>query len=546
MGLFVLAIIFALVGAVLLGVPGLHRNPHLVRAGGFIALVIAIGLVALSTAIFVDDDKGGIVVRKFGPNLPPNRVVASHGEKGPQAEVLGPGWHFGYWPWLYDLNLVDTLTVDQGHVGVVSALDGKPMPPGEIFAPRWESSEDMLDGRKFLAEGLGYRGPQLTVLTPGRYRFNPRLFSVVSKPALMVDVGEVAVIKSNTGLDYQPAEGATVELVNGTPLVPDGYRGIWRTPRTPGAYYMHPDAFTIIKVKTTNRTYTYQDKHWAIRVRSKDGFTFPVDVRMSVSISASEAAHLVALLGNPDQIIKDDQEDEIITVLEARVILPLIRTIFRNTAETMNALQFVNSRSKVESEASNAMRTELGRYRIASEGVFIGNIELDETDAGKQLLATMTEREVALNQQGTFKEKQNAEEARARFILAQEEAEQQRKLAQAKYQVLVREQEAKAREVEATGEARYISITAEAKQQAYTSMARAIGAQGVTMLELLKVVADGKVQITPQVMVGGGGAGVIEALAGTMLGRAITPVPDQATGAASATSPGANSPQNRR
>jgi uncharacterized membrane protein YqiK len=540
MGLLILAIIFSLVGAVLLAVPGLLRNPLLARAAGVLAVVASVGLIALSTAIFVDDDKGGIVVRKFGADLPANRVVAAHGEKGPQAEVLGPGWHFGYWPWLYDLNLVDTLTVDQGHVGVVSALDGKPMPQGEIFAPRWESSEDLLDGRKFLAEGLGFRGPQLTVLTPGRYRFNPRLFTVVSKPALMVDVGEVAVVKSNTGLDHKAAAGEAVELVNGTPLVPDGFRGIWRTPRTPGAYYLHPDALSITKVKTTNRTYTYQEKHWAIRVRSKDGFTFPVDVRVSVSISSAEAAHLVALLGNPDQIIKDDQEDETITVLEARVILPLIRTIFRNTAETMNALQFVSSRSKVESEASNAMRAELGKYRIASEGVFIGNIELDETDAGKQLLATMTEREVALNQQGTFKEKQNAEEARARFILAQEEAEQQRKLAQAKYQVLVREQEAKAREAEATGEAHYISITAEAKQQAYTSMARAIGAQGVTMLELLKVVADGKVQITPHVMVGGGGAGTIEALAGTMLGRAIQPAADPAP------APAPTPPQNRR
>ena len=39
----------------------------------------------------------------------------------------------------------------------------------------WESPEEMLDAVKFLSEGRGFRGPQLTVLTPGRYRFNPRL-----------------------------------------------------------------------------------------------------------------------------------------------------------------------------------------------------------------------------------------------------------------------------------------------------------------------------------------------------------------------------------
>jgi regulator of protease activity HflC (stomatin/prohibitin superfamily) len=227
----------------------------------------------------------------------------------------------------------------------------------------------------------------------------------------------------------------------------------------------------------------------------------------------------VALLANPDLTTKDDQEDEHLSVLEAKVILPLIRTIFRNVAEGMNALQFVNSRTEVEKIASQRMKEELQKYRLSTDGVFIGNIDLDENDAGRQLLATQTDRELALNQQQTFAEKKRAEESRATFIKAQAEAEQQKVLAEATYQVQVKEQQAKAREAEAKGEASYIQITSEAKKNAYTAIAGAIGPQGVVQLELLRAVAEGKVQITPQVMVTGGG--VNDALAGTILRQTI-------------------------
>lgn len=525
MMLFVLALMLLVTALVLFAAPVLVAgNRVLGLMAATAAAALALVVIAFSTAIYVNDDQGGIVIRKFGKDLPPNRVVAEDGEKGPQARMLGPGWHFGFWPWLYDLNQVPTVSIEQGTVGVVVALDGKPLSGTEVFAPEWESSEALLDGETFLKSGKGHRGPQLTVVTPGRYRFNPRLFTVTAKPALLIGVGEVAVIKANAGLRYVPKPGEDLPVINGTALVPRGHQGIWKDALAPGAYNLHPDAYQVVKVQTTNRIYTYQDKKWAIKVRSKDGFTFPVDVRVSVSVSAAETPYLVALLANPDLMTKDEQEDDNLTVLEAKVILPLVRTIFRNVAETMNALQFVNSRTQVEATASTRMRDELKKYRLASEGVFIGNIDLDETEAGKQLLLTQTDREVAVNQQATFAEKKRAEEARATFIKAQEEAEQQRQLAQATYKVQVAEQEAKAREAEAKGEASYITITAEAKQKAYTSMAGAIGPEGVTMLELMKMVSEGKIQITPHVMVGGAGGATTDALAGTILGGMLPKV----------------------
>ena len=540
-----LGLILIVIAMVLFVVPQALNNQRPVGyAVGFLAALGSLAAIAISTAIYVNDDQGGIVIRKFGTDLPANRVVAANGEKGPQAEMLGPGWHFGFWPWIYDLTQVPTSTIEQGSVGVIMALDGKPLPAGEVYAPAWESSEDLLDGAKFLGEGKGYRGPQLTVLTPGRYRFNPRLFSITAKPSLLVGVGEVAVIKANAGKVYTSTEVEGATIINGVALVPKGYQGIWREALTPGAYNLHPDAYQVVSVQTTNLVFTYKGDE-AITVRSADGFTFPVDVRVSVAIQAQQAPQVVALIGNPhatsltDAGRGDSGNSQIttrasggvghpVTALEARAILPTVRAIFRNTAETMNALKFVGSRSSVESMASAKFKAEMKPFHLDTEGLFIGNIDISATEAGKTLLATQTDREVALNQQQTFSEKKRAEESRATFIKAQEEAEQQRQLAAATYKVQVAEQEAKAREAEAKGEASYILITAEAKQKAYTSMAGAIGAQGVTALELMKLVSDGKVQITPHVMMSGssnGGGSAMDALAGTILGGSLQQMP---------------------
>jgi hypothetical protein len=54
-------------------------------------------------------------------------------------------------------------------------------------------------------------------------------------------------------------------------------------------------------------------------------------------------------------------------------------------------------------------------------------------------------------------------------------------------------------------------------------MAGAIGPQGVTQLEMLRLVSEGKIQITPHVMVSGGS--ITDALAGTILGNNLLPIP---------------------
>ena len=545
---FTVLAIVALGASFLLTLPAAARGALVVLAFSLFGFGLVVG-----SSVVIDQDEVGIVHKQFfGQPLPTGQIIARDGEMGPQAEILGPGWHFGFYPFTYSVRIDRVITVPSGQVGFVTARDGQPLPENEMFAPAWDSAQDMLNPAIFLAKG-GRRGPQTTILTPGTYRYNTALHEVTAIPAMQVAAGTVVVIKSNSGKRWSEADKG--DLVNGVPLVPRDHIGVWSEPLTPGGYYLNTNAYVPTVVKTTQRTYTYQtanypkpaapapaaarmaaaarvaatssnNEDWSVSVRSKDGFSFPVDVRVACAVEAKNAPYLVALLGNPDAVVQDEQEGEEIEVLEARIILPSIRAIFRNVAETMNALEFVNRRSEIEALVGQRITAELARYRVTCDGVYVGNIHLDATPAGQQLLATQTDREVAVNQQKLYDQQKQAEESRARFVRAQEEAEQQRQLAAAEYKVRVEGENAKSQVARAKGEAESQIIIGEGRAKAYKLLVETLGQSQVAQLELLKLVVEGKVQITPQVMVNGSGSnGTTDALMGTILRQSVPPAP---------------------
>ena len=547
---FTVLAIVALGASFVVTLPAAGRGALVVLAFSLFGFGLVVG-----SSVVIDENEVGIVHKQFfGKPLPTGQIIARDGEMGPQAEILGPGWHFGYYPFVYSVRVDRVISVPSGQVGFVTARDGQPLPENEMFAPVWISAQDMLNPVTFFAKG-GRRGPQTTILTPGTYRYNTALHEVTAIPALQVAAGTVAVIKSNSGLRWTPGDGKG-DLVNGVPLVPRDHIGVWAEPLTPGGYYLNSHAYVPTIVKTTQRTYTYQasnytkpaapaapaaramakgtpasaasagsgNNDWSVSVRSKDGFSFPVDVRVACAVEAKNAPYLVALLGDPDSVVQDEQEDEKLEVLEARIILPAVRAIFRNVAETMNALEFVNRRSEIEALATQRITTELARYRVSCDGVYVGNIHLDASPAGQQLLATQTDREVAVNQQKLYDQQKQAEESRAKFVRAQEEAEQQRQLAAAEYKVRVEGENAKSQVARAKGEAESQVIIGEGRAKAYKLLVETLGQSQVAQLELLKLVVEGKVQITPQVMVNGAGSGgTTDALMGTILRQAVPP-----------------------
>lgn len=151
-------------------------------------------------------------------------------------------------------------------VGIVTTYEGQPLPPGSIAGrlggfddiERLEKEEvdnphlieavlgsknelhnNYQDFQAFLDHG-GRIGLQHDPLLYGAYNLNPFLVSVELVPMLVIEQGEVAVIKSYVGLVSEDTSGA--EFKFGT-LVKPGHRGIWEEPIRTGKYPINPHCY---------------------------------------------------------------------------------------------------------------------------------------------------------------------------------------------------------------------------------------------------------------------------------------------------------------
>lgn len=470
-----------------------------------ILILCIIFIAALATSIVnISADQIGIVAKKFGGSrLPEGKIIATDGENGFQADVLMPGWHLWYWKWQYDIIKIDDTEIKPGMVGLVIAKDGKSLPEGEIYAPLWNEPDKMInDAKYFLTDGNGYKGPQLSVLNPGKYKINSKLFEIRQVPVTNVKAGTVAVIKSNVGKMALSDDG----------LVDNGQRGIWRTPLLPQEYYLNTNAYevTIIDTRQQKVSYTSESEQGEgssqplrpITVRSADGFTFPVDVRVTYRIEKQNAPKAVATVGNDDLVL-------------SKLITPSVRASFRNNAEKVKALDYVQNRSKQEVQCTQELQEELAKYGVTILAVRIGDVG-DEKTLGL-LLKTQTDREIARQEQETFVEQQKAAEQQKALTKTQQEAEEEKKLATASYAVKVAEQEKQQKIIDAQAQAEMVKTVAQAQAEAYQKIAQVIGSNNAALIEIIKLVAENKIDITPNVMVGSGTGTVSDALMGTIL-----------------------------
>ena len=130
-------------------------------------------------------------------------------------------------------------------------------------------------------------------------------------------------------------------------------------------------------------------------VRSIDGFTFPVDIRVTYQIDRDNAPRVVATVGDDAMVL-------------SKLVTPSVRAIFRNNAEKVKALDYVQQRSLQETQSNALLKEELAKYGVTLLAVRIGDVGNEQTLGA--LLKTQTDREIALQQQKTFEEQQRAAE----------------------------------------------------------------------------------------------------------------------------------------
>jgi regulator of protease activity HflC (stomatin/prohibitin superfamily) len=221
--------------------------------------------------------------------------------------------------------------------------------------------------------------------------------------------------------------------------------------------------------------------------------------------------------------VVDDQEG-LRTIMDSAV-----RAIFRNNAEGVKALDYVKQRSHQETQSEALLIEELKSIGVTITGVRIGDVGNPETLG--TLLKTQTDREIALQEQETFKEQQRAAEQKKQLTKTEQEAEEEKRLATAAYAVKIAENDKQKQVIAAQAEAESVEIKATAQANAYKLIAEQIGSNNAALVELLKIVGEKGIMITPRVMVTGGGAssgdGQTTALIGTMLDSMMQDSPQQ-------------------
>mgnify|MGYP006138703535 CR=1 FL=1 len=503
-----LLLLIGLVAAVaLFGWAFSSPSPAIKVGGAIAALVVLFLFVLISSIRHVGETEIGIVVKHYGEELPAGSIIATKNEKGPQAKILGPGWHFWLWPGLYDVQIERIVQISSEQVGLITAVDGSPLPKDQAFAAEWDQPGKMLQAEYFLNEGNGHRGPQASVLKPGNYRLNTRLFQIDLADATNIPKAMVGVIKSNVGESPTAVNGEIASIVT------KGNRGIWAEPLHPNKLYLNTNAYEVTLLPTEQQIIRYGIGGIAaavgtdgreIEVRTSDGFTFPVDVRVEFRINPNDAPQVVAEFGGESEKLQ-------------RYLASVVRAIFRNNAENVKALDYVQQRSQQESSSTASIQAEMSQVGVSVNAVRIGQIG-DDASLG-ELLKTQTDREIAIQEQITFQEQQRAAEEQKALSRTMQEADEEAKLATATYGVKIAGQAKEQVLIEAAAEAEAIKIKADAQAELFRKLSQEIGMQNAALLELLKIIGERDIEITPRVMVvgqnGGGHEGT--ALIGTML-----------------------------
>jgi uncharacterized membrane protein YqiK len=473
------------------------------------------------------------------------------GRKGPQVAMLLPGT-YRINTAVFKIEHAPAHEVPKEIVGVVVAMDGTPLPSGYIVAPEPQGDhKHFQDGQTFISSG-GYRGPQLETLQPGEYYINKRLFEVSLYSVMVVPPGYVAVIISSVGKELARSSVApdvsTIpnlnqpihEAVESLLITDKNQRGIFRDPVAPGTYNLNQIAYKAELVPTSAITIDWASsqgpaetkiigkerpevgqsakiteffKFSQLRVTSKDGFQLDVDVRLIIRIPPPNAPFVIARFGTVSNLIE-------------QVAHPLIDSSFRNEAGKKAAMEFVHSRTELQLQALEKAREEFSKYHVEVQGLLIAYISVDT-----QLLETQTKKEIAVQQQKQYEQEALAQEQRIAVAEKTARANQQENVISAKLSIEIAADKAEAARREAEGIRDATKTKADGTSYenervgaglaaAYKAQTEVLGQQNIAALKLFEEIANGKIVITPEVLVTGGGqesGNILNALIATLL-----------------------------
>lgn len=492
------------------GIKGSADNQGRALAGRLLGIVLlllgGLGFFSRSFLIIDSNEIGHLKKIYLGSDLPVGQIIATDGEKGPQAEILGPGFHFKFLVnVLFDTDTYDVVEVPDGSYAELIALDGAPLRPGQFIANEWpeEKFKSMMDATYFLTEGKGQKGPQLTILPPGKYRINRYLFDVKMHRALDVPAGHVAVIRSNVAEQNKNCPDVIQAAIGeansklATPIVPKGCIGVWNEPLPPGKYYLNQKAYVPTIIPTRIQTWTYKGGYTerAVKLALKDdgsilqkftekeipvpdnaadkainvrveGWVVPVDARILVSVQPKFAPMVVATVGD-------------LTAVEDKIITPAIRDILRTIGghPERKALDFIEKRD----DLAKAVEESIVKEGLKA-GVSIQEVRLGEPSIPPELMVARLREQLANQLKKTYLEEQKTQNERIKVERERASANQQSVLVAA--EIAKQAAEFKKEQLRLEGEGEKLRLVEIAQGQ--KAQAKVLGEDRVLQLQLLK------------------------------------------------------------
>ena len=507
----------------------------------------------------------------FGLPVSPDLVAAARATDG----VLNPT-SFGLSP--EQLRVV--VIAPQGPVdmvGIVTVLEGEPLHSGDI-ASRLGGYEDIAammaaptdgtpaetdakvievllgsknvlhnnyqDFQAFLEHG-GRIGLQHDPLLYGAYLLNPFLVRVEMVPMLVVNQGEVAVIKAFVGLPTLDTSGTEFKFGS---IVRPGHRGIWQEPLRTGKYPINPRCYAAEIVPTSILTLNWSEESSAshnldaqlapIDAKSREGFVFSIELQVQIHVPDTRAPKVISMVGTMLNLVNE-------------VLQSAVGNHFRNTLQDQPAVTFIETRMQVQVSALQHVTEYLQLYEVETKGVYIQNVIFPP-----ELVDVLTKREIANQEKATYEEMQRAQTSRIEMEKAKGTADMQGQLATAQVSVEIEQNRASARQAEAQGEASYVELTGKAEATRVEAIGRAnavatealgvaratgfeaqkeaLGEAATAVVAVANAVSEGHIAVVPEVLVTGGG-GSFEGLAATLM-RTLGGVGGNGNGSARASS----------
>ena len=482
-------------------IPEFYTIPeeHVSRAGekipiAWIRLPVRVALIlvtllfsAQTSYVIIDADKIGLLNKIYSDKtLEQGRIIAVNGETGPQAQILGPGLNIKFLlNILYEVESLPVHEVPLGSYGMIAAKDGLPLRTGQIFADEWKSGteSDMMKAEFFLSDGKGQKGPQATILKPGKYRYNPYLFDIHNRPAIKIKAGYVGVVKSAV-LARSASECNKIQRQNGVtfsvPLVPKGCRGLWNEVLSPGTYYLNGDAYNITPIASRVQTWSYiggYTKRWInltikqngqidqkmdsevipVPIEAADsaillkieGWEVPLELRVTVQIDPKNAPIIAAAIGD-------------LKKLENKIFTPMVRSVVRNiisadygTKGKTNAdrrkqshvLDLRNNRELLEAKVLEELKVH-----AAKVGIKVREVRFGDPVIPPELLVARKREQLAEQMKQTFIQEEAAQKKRIDVEKATAEADQQQSLMKAEIEKKAAQHRMKAQHLEGEGE----------------------------------------------------------------------------------------------